>query len=121
MDIENLFRPNKWFVGFFALFVVIWLIGQFVGNVRVGDDAKFYGAHIFTWRWPSMKWRSRADMTDARVIKKTGTEAIVEVRGKQEISGDGSRGNDVESDDCSATLTFYKYSNRWELGRVDLR
>ena len=123
MDIEKIFRPNKWFVGFCGMLVVVWFFLQMVANARLQDEAKFIAARIFNWNWRGLNCISRAHIIDAKVIKKTDTHAIVEVKGTQqmECSTPGNAAATTENSDCDVTLTFYKRSNNWVLGKVDLQ
>jgi hypothetical protein len=126
MDIEKVFRPGKWFVGFCAVLVVVWLAYQAVASARLGEEAKLVGQQIFDWSLHSddSVWDSKAEMTDAKVLKKTDTMAIVEVRGKQNISEhpvDKSKPVAEDKGECGATLTFYKRSKNWVLGKVELQ
>lgn len=124
---EKIFTPNKWFVAFCGLLVVVFLSLKWVINMRIADEAKEIGQEIFTWKWDSLNWQSSAEMTGAEVLRVTDTDAIVKVQGKQVLtrsSGDGQ--NEAgqpkrEVVDCGATLTFYKSSNKWKLGKVELQ
>lgn len=120
-DVEKVFHPSKWFVFFCGLLVIVWVSWKVVVNMRVADDAKYYGQEVFSWDWPEKNWRSQAQINDAKVIKADGTEAVVEVRGTQRLTSPGANDNMTETVDCSAVLTFYRSSNRWILGRVELK
>lgn len=123
MDVNKIFSPGKWFVGFCALFLVVYGGLQFVANMRLQEVAKDYAYDVFTWNWSQggqQKWASKAEITDVSVVQKSANDAIVKVKGKQEISlttGDGPGQSEVV--DCGATLNFYKKNNQWELGRVE--
>lgn len=123
IDFEKVFRPSKWFVLFCALLVIVWVTWKMVANMRLADDAKYYGQDIFTWDWPDKNWRSQVEIKNAKVIKADGTQAVVEVKGRQRLTSAGPDDNmtDTETVDCSAVLTFYRSSNRWVLGRVELK
>jgi|SRR5271170_5486924 len=124
--IEKIFYPNKWFVAFCGLLVVVWASLQWVINMRIADEAKAVGQEIFTWSWASCHWRSTAQMTRADVLRRSATDAIVKVQGRQvlTIKGNGLQGANAggrsEVVDCSATLTFYRLSNHWQLAKVEL-
>lgn len=125
MDVNKIFSPGKWFVIFCGLFVLVWLGLQYVANMRLQEDAKIAANEVFTWDWPQIgeqKWASKAEITDVSVVQKTDNDAIVKVKGKQQvvfISGDGPGQSEVV--DCGATLNFYKKNNQWQLGRVELQ
>jgi hypothetical protein len=123
---ENIFRPNKWFVMFCGLLVCVWLGLQLVATMRLADEAKLVGKHVFTWEWPAAGLYSSATIGKADVIRRSDTDAIVKVKGEQLLtsarqSADGKPGSErSEVVECGATLTFYKSSNDWVLGRVEL-
>lgn len=121
IDFEKVFRPNKWFVAFCGLLVLVFAGLQFVMNMRIADEAKAIGEHIFTWSWPDRHWSSTAEITRADVVQRSGTDAIVKIQGRQVLSGSGSGSAGQEIVDCGATLTFYRSSNNWVLGRVELQ
>ncbi len=122
MDFDKIFRPNKWFVGFCGLLVVVWFVLQTVANMRISEYAKTLGANLFSWEWPSLDCKSQAEITDAKILRKSDADAIVEVKGRQTIMPDGkAAAGKAEVVDCDARLTFYKMNNVWILGRVDLQ
>jgi hypothetical protein len=119
---ENLFRPGKWLVLFCGVFIVLFGALQFVSNARLKEEAQIVGAGIFTWNWPGDNWSSHARITEANVLHKGDKDAVVQVTGKQFLTGAATAGGKEETADCSATLTFYKRSHQnkdyWELGEV---
>ncbi len=123
---ENIFRPNKWFVLFCGLLIVVWGGYQIVANMRVADEAKTAGKGIFTWDWPDHGWSSSAEITEATVVQRSDTDAIVKIKGEQRLTSSRlNASGEQESErpevvDLSATLTFYRSSNNWVLGRVEL-
>ncbi len=122
---EKIFSPNRWFVLFCALLVAVWLGLQAVVNLRVADEAKLVGQRIFTWSWPGRHWASRAEITAAEVLRRSGTDAIVKIKGRQVLTrphaaDGGDAAMSSVTTDVSATLTFYKASNNWVLGKVEL-
>lgn len=123
---ENIFRPNKWFVMFCGLLIVVWGGYQLVANMRIADEAKAAGHDVFSWDWPDMGWSSRAEITDATVVRRSDTDAIVKIKGEQHVTSARLNANgQLEKErpqvvDLSATLTFYRSSNNWVLGRVEL-
>ncbi len=123
---EAIFRPSKWFVIFCGILVATWGILQYVSNLRLEREAEGVGARVFTWFWPGDNWLSEARITSASIERRTETDAIVKVKGKQVLTffARGQDRNDKtarsETVDCSATLTFYRLSNNWVLGKVEL-
>jgi len=124
---EKIFRPSKWFVLFCGLLVLVWAGLQAVANMRIADHAKLIAAQIYTWSWTGPNWRSKAEITEARVVQRTDTDAIVKVRGRQVLTSfpeghpDDFKNARSEVVDCSATLTFYRSSSNWILGKVELQ
>lgn len=119
---EKFFRPSKWFVGFCALLILVWGGLQLVANLRLEDEARRAGSDVFSWDWPGRQWRSTAEVSQSSVLKRTATDAIVRVKGRQSVvlSDGGAPGRQIVERDLSATLTFYKSRDQWLLGRVDL-
>lgn len=124
---EKIFYPNKWFVLFCGLLVLVWIVLQSVANMRIAEHAKLVGQHIFSWSWPDRRWLSAAQITKADVLHRTGTDAVVKIEGRQVLTMPGA-GSQIDSGssksevvDCAATLTFYKASNNWVLGKVELK
>lgn len=110
---EKIFSINKWFVFFCGFFVLVWLALQTVTNQRIVEIAKMQATLVFSWQWPDMGWGEEADITEAKVLKLTKTDAKVRIVGRQkEIGGTGV-------DDLTATLTFYREGKNWILGRVE--
>lgn len=124
---ERIFRPNKWFVIFCALLILVWVGLQCVANLRLAEEAKSCGLHVFTWAWPNLGWNSSAEVTEASVLKKTDTDAVVKIQGRQVVKFSPSGLNEAagknrsEVVDCNATLTFYRASGHWVLGKVELQ
>jgi hypothetical protein len=117
---ENFFRPGKWFVLFCGVFVLIYAALQYVSNSRLKTEAQIVGSHIFTWKWPGSACLSQAEITDAQILRKTESDAVVQVKGKQSLLNDSAKG--TANEECTAILTFYKRSihnqDYWELGQV---
>lgn len=118
----------KVLVSFCALFIVTYIMLQTVSNMRLESEAQMIGDGIFSWNWPDANWdwQSRGQITEASIVRKSDNDAVIKVTGKQIIterqpgqSLDNSAGRS-ETVDCSATLTLYRKSNKWVLGRVDL-
>lgn len=115
----------KVLVSFCAVFIVSWVLLQTVSSMRLESEAQLIGDTIFNWEWPG-ECESKAEMTQAAIIKKGENDAVIKVSGKQILttpeagqSLDNSPGRS-ETVDCSATLTLYKKSGKWVLGRVEL-
>lgn len=117
---EKLFRPNKWFVGFCGLLIVVFLSLQYVSRMRLQGLAQAWGAEIFTWDWPGQNLHSIGKMTKADVVKKTESDAVVKVTGTQTLDRSGAQPQHTETE-CGAQLTFYKTNNDWVLGKVELQ
>ncbi len=112
-------------VSFCAIFIVTWVALQSVSNMRVEAKAQWFGDKVFSWNWPDEKMQSRAEITEASIVKKSDNDAIVKISGKQVLtvnpgtdSLDNSPGK-TETVDCTAVLTLYRKNNDWELGRVE--
>lgn len=127
MEVEKLFRPSRWFVYFCGLLVLVWLALQYVSNERLSAQAKEEGKNLFTWSWKVLGAASQADITEVKVLHRSEGDAVVQVKGRQgiTISDPGATasatGDKSEMLDCGATLTFYKSSNKWILGKVELQ
>ncbi len=123
---DKIFSPNKWFVVFCGLLVVTWACLQWVVQQRIVDEAKTVGQKIFSWSW-SDKWRSTVRITRAEVVRRSATDAIVKIEGRQALvavrsdSQERQTPEKLERVDCSALLTFYRMGNRWFLGKVELQ
>lgn len=126
---ENLFRPGKWLVLFCGVFILLYGVLQYVSNTRLKQEATIVGATIFTWSWPGGNFESQAKITDANVVQKGSNDAVVKVKGTQVYKDLGGPENKVvaaktETVDCSATLHFYRMSNKnkdyWVLGKVEI-
>jgi len=123
---ESIFRPNKWFVMFCALLIAVWGGYQTVANMRIANEAKLVGQDIFTWDWPDLGWSSRAQITDATVVRRSDTDAIVKIKGEQRMTSSRQSAPGQQEQqrpavvNLNATLTFYRLSNDWVLGRVEL-
>src|SRR5438105_4906009 len=104
-DMENIFRPGKWFVLFCGVLVVVVVALRYVANADLLSEAKRVGFNIFTWYWPGDNWNSRAEITDAKVLEKGDYDAVVRVQGKQFLTvGDNAKLADSQAQafDCSA-------------------
>ena len=122
---DKLFTPNKWLVLFCAVFVAIYATLNWVINSRLQATAKIYGDDIFSWVWMDKNVCAKADMSEAKVLQRSDTAAVVEVTGEQVVGPfDGSRPFPMKASSsvvCKAKLTFYKLKDGWELGKVELQ
>ena len=122
-NMEKIFNP-KILVIFCAIFIVVWVMLQTFSNMRIEAEAQLIGDTIFNWEWPE-ECRSNVQIEKASIIKKSDNDAVVKVSGKQ-ILTPLSRVDPLDNSsprsqtvDCSATLTLYKKSDHWVLGRVE--
>jgi hypothetical protein len=120
---EKLFRPNKWFVAFCGLLIVVFFSLQYVSQMRLKSLAEAWGVQVFTWDWPGQGLHSSAKMTKAEVVKKTESDAILKVTGTQTVdrAGEADLAKKRTETACGALLTFYKSNNDWVLGKVELQ
>lgn len=114
-------RPNKWFVLFCGALIVVWVLLQMISSMRICDEAKYLGSRVYTWEWSGADWQSQAEMKKADVVKRTATDAIVKVYGRQVITKVDKATNEKKSEtvDCQATLSLYRSNNNWVLGKVE--
>lgn len=122
---EKFFTPNKWFVGFCALLIMVVATLKIVGDMRLAEDASVFGEDVFTWEWPERGLSSRVTSMKGHVLKRDANEAVVEVSGHQIVANLGPdhkiEKETVIEPDVQATLTFYKRNGKWELGKVELK
>lgn len=119
---EKIFTPNRWFVGFCALFIAIFVSLQWVINTRLQTYAEKVGENVFTWIWPDHNLMSATKITGTKILKRNETSAIVEVSGDQTISPFDPKTagkNESEQSKVKAILTFYRIKNDWRLGTVE--
>ena len=119
---EKLFQFNRWFVLFCGLLVLTFTILQAVSYSRLVEEAKLTAQDVFTWRWTSCGLRSSAVITDTRILRKSDTDAVVRVKGRQTLLWENSRRSPglTDTSACGTVLTFYKKGGRWYLGKVEL-
>lgn len=116
----------KVLVSFCTVFLLSWILLQTVSNMRLEAEAQLIGESLFAWSWPSQSWQSKAEITQASIVRKSDNDAIIKISGKQTISSPEAPGaldnspTQPQTVDCSATLTLYKESGKWILGRVEL-
>ena len=122
---EKIFTPNKWFVGFCALLIAVVATLKIVGDMHLAEIACVYGKDIFVWEWPAMGLGSSVFAMKANVVRRDANDAVVEVSGHQVVAKFGQDHRIEErteiQPDVKATLTFYRRSNKWELGKVELK
>jgi hypothetical protein len=119
---EKLFSPNRLFVSFCALLVIVFLCLQYVSNIVLAETAKVDGEKILNWQWPTVNLRGKATNIDTKILSKTSTEAVVEVDGKQsaeKLIAGGAAQEVVKPTDCKLVLTYYHTDKHWILGRVE--
>lgn len=114
---EKFFRPNKYLVLFCALFILVCGLYQLVASLRLSDMAKTTGAEVFTWYWPAYHLRSQALITEAAILRKSEMDAVVKIKGNQTLLSDDK----TRLSQLDAILTFYRASNHWVLGKVELQ
>src|SRR5262249_41594302 len=119
---EKLFHPNKWFVGFCALLIVVFFALQYVVSERLQGLAKAWGEQVFTWDWPGVE-QSKVTITKTELVKRTDVDAVLKVTGTQLIERVGATdpAQAKSETECGALLTFYKSNNEWVLGKVELQ
>jgi hypothetical protein len=134
---EKLFRPNRIFVIFCLLLIIVWLGLQYVSNMRISEAARLEAAEVFDWKWPGQV-SSNVEITDVSVLSKSENEAKVRVKAKQTFTklaganGTADQGNQekpvsatqpapgaASSSDTACVLTLYRSNRNWVLGKVE--
>jgi hypothetical protein len=118
---EKIFTPNKWFVLFCALLVLMWLALQLVATMRLEALATEEATHVFSWQWLGVG-RSRAKIEKAHLVKRSEADAIVRVMARQVVEEEVKSGHFIAKEPevtCSALLTFYRVDKDWLLGKVE--
>ena len=138
---EKLFTPGKWFVGFCAIFVCIFMVRNYVHDEKIKELSKIAAQDIFEWQWPAKRIASSCDITDAQIVKADKNSATVTVKGVQKIApmadftADGQNGSEATAtspsqttntgasttSDCQALIKLYRQDNRWQLGSVEVQ
>ncbi len=119
---EKIFTPNRWFVLFCALLIVVFGTLKIVGDMNVANIAAEEGTKIFTWTWPGLNWQSTFVQVHPHVLTRNEHDALVEVSGRQIITGlDEPAGAASTQCDAKALLTLYRLNGNWELGKVELK
>lgn len=83
---EKIFTPNRWFIGFCALLIVVVGALKIVGDMHLAEEAKLVAANIFSFDWPGLGVESRVSSINAHVISHSEHDAVVEVSGRQYIA-----------------------------------
>lgn len=117
---EKLFTPGKWFVAFCAIFVVVFVVRNYVRMSRIEAESKSYGETVFDWRYEPGRLKSTCEMLDAKVLKSDDNSATVEVSGKQHLSDLDKAGPD-KTVECKAVVYIYRQDNHWQLGSIEVR
>ncbi len=94
--------------------------------MRLCDMAKFAGSDVFTWYYPPSALHSQGNIEEAGILRRTETDATVQVKGKQTVWQDSKNASNnipqkSETFSCAAILTLYRASNHWVLGKVELQ
>ncbi|MEZ4488593.1 MAG: hypothetical protein R3C24_03710 [Cyanobacteriota/Melainabacteria group bacterium] len=129
---EKIFTPNRWFVLFCGLLILVWGALRIVADVRLCEHAKLVGESIFTYSWPELSLRSEVESIKAQVVRRGSHDAVVTVTGTQVLSDPlksgiqsgkekAQSGQSASSAELNAVLTFYRSEDRWELGKVELK
>lgn len=138
---EKLFTPGKWFVGFCAIFVCIFMVRNYVHDEKIKELSKIAAQDIFDWQWPAKKIVSSCDITDAQIVKADENSATVTVKGVQKITpmadsiADGQNGSEATPSSpsqttnagtsttsaCQALIRLYRQNNSWQLGSVEVQ
>ncbi|MBI1269671.1 hypothetical protein GC174_04480 [bacterium] len=129
---EKIFTPNRWFVLFCGLLILVWGALRIVADVRLCEQAKLVGESIFTYSWPELSLRSEVESIKAQIVRRGSHDAVVTVTGTQVLSDPlksgiqsgkekTQSGQSASSAELNAVLTFYRSEDRWELGKVELK
>lgn len=121
---EKIFTPNRWFVLFCALLIVVVGSLKLVGDMHLAEFATEKGQEIFSWSWPDRNLTSSVVQARAHVIRRDANDAMVEFTGQQVLTnlpGDSRIELDPKEANVKAVLTFYKLNSEWVLGKVELK
>jgi hypothetical protein len=83
---EKIFTPNRWFVAFCALLILVVGALKVVGDMHLAEEAKQVALNIFTYDWAELGVASRVQSINAHVINRNDHDALVEVSGRQMIA-----------------------------------
>src|SRR5688572_6506125 len=135
-------------IKFIMLIVFLVVLGgvlvalQVVKSSHLEQVAVAEAEEIYSWVWPAGEapttsssggdsfaaalWSSRMKVKETNIVSRTDKDAVVKVKGVQTVAGLKPGVNPVDNDkehretvECSATLTFYRRNDRWELGRAE--
>lgn len=115
---KKIFSFNKFFIAFCIAFILICLALQVVIYFRMIDQAKLDGAKILAWNWPDKNVKSLVQVYDAKVLKKDGNNAVIKVFADQIIERNMAESRRQEAK-CAVTLSYYRASKQWYLGKVE--
>lgn len=115
-----------YFVGFCAVFIVVFAAMKTVSNMRVQAEAELLCADMFNWVWSDQNWESKAQLTGVEIVNRGDNDAVVKITAKQEAAAYkpgpkldiSSRRSETEV--CTATVTLYKLNGKWMIGCVEL-
>jgi hypothetical protein len=119
---------NKYFLIFCSLLIVVWLALQWVIDERIKEQADLCATELFTWSWPTLNADSSFVGQSIKVLKRSDTEALVEVSGLQKLykgslkqgSNDPTARQQCDTYTVTTKLSFYKMNGRWLLGNIQL-
>lgn len=115
---EKFFSPSKWFVGFCGLFIIVWLALGYIRDQRIKEEAMLLVDKHFSYRYPigdgSKKVLCEAQSENAKIIRRTTTDAQVQVSGKQIRTIDGVKTESA----FKGSITLYKNENIWRVGQL---
>lgn len=140
---EKIFTFSKWFVLFCALLIAARLAWQYVADQVLTEEAHVVGENVFNFDWDenipgladkngstnggggSNLLRSQSKVVEAKVLRRTTTDAQVQISGNQVISAvqpDGKLSSEppVQAK-FSAVLSFFKEKGRWFLSKVEVQ
>lgn len=119
---EKLFTPGKWFVGFCAMFVLIFLSTKYVHDQRMAETGKMHVEKMFTFTFPALGVRSSFEAKEAHIVKSEENEAQIRVSGVQSIvkSSAGAASEEApQTAQCQALVTLYKDQGKWLVGSFE--
>ncbi len=119
---DKLFTPGKWFVGFCAAFVLIFLSTKYVHDQRMGEEGKMYVQKMFTFTFPALGVSSTFEPKEAQIVKSEENEAQIRVSGVQSIikSQSGAAAQEApQTAQCQALIKLYKDQGKWRVGAVE--
>lgn len=129
---EKLFRPNKIFVIFCLLLIIVWVGLQYVSNMRITEAATAEAQEVFDWSWPGQV-SSKVEITNVSVLNRSDNEAKVRVKAKQTLTklaastsapdknacSSKAAADGLSTSDTACVLTLYRSDRNWVLGKVE--